>query len=292
MLRDIRQFARELRDADPFTFGLLDCKGILKEAQGAFPAGLAFVFRVPPTHPHPESLRGRLLGGADRAHGSLSERLALAQQIAAAVSAVHLYGFVHKNIRPETILLFRQSLGEGGAGAGSETAALVGFDVLREAEGRTRRMGDADWERNLYRHPQRQGLALEFDYEMRHDIYSLGVCLLEIGLWASFVGYHRDSAGVSGLGPGLSVLGEDMSGPKLMKNPEQVREGLLQLARSPPLRRQMGTLCARVVETCLTCLDTDNVDFGDDKEFQDEDGVAVGVWYIDKVVVRLGEINA
>jgi hypothetical protein len=44
----------------------------------------------------------------------------------------------------------------------------------------------------------------------------------------------------------------------------------------------MGTSYGRVVETCLTCLDKDNVDFGDEKEFQDDDGVAVGVRYIEK----------
>lgn len=83
-----------------------------------------------------------------------------------------------------------------------------------------------------------------------------------------------------------------MSGPELLKDPPRVRGHLLQLVRGPPLRRQMGTLYAKIVETCLTCLDKGNVDFGDEKEFQDEDGVAVGVRYIEKVVVRLGEINA
>lgn len=36
----------------------------------------------------------------------------------------------------------------------------------------------------------------------------------------------------------------------------------------------MGTKYSKVVETFLTCLDRDNADFGDEKEFQDEDGVA------------------
>ena len=31
---------------------------------------------------------------------------------------------------------------------------------------------------------------------MQHDVYSLGVCLLEIGLWRSFVAYSSDSAPV------------------------------------------------------------------------------------------------
>jgi len=53
----------------------------------------------------------------------------------------------------------------------------------------------------------------------------------------------------------------------------------------------MGTKYGRVVETCLTCLDQDNADFGDEKEFQDVDGIAVGARYIEKVVQKLGEIS-
>ena len=47
----------------------------------------------------------------------------------------------------------------------------------------------------------------------------------------------------------------------------------------------MGTKYARIVETCLTCLDEENADFGDEREFQDADGVLVGVRYIEKVGV-------
>lgn len=308
MIRDIRNFARSLRHADPSTFGLLECKGILKEEEGdealvgtgatsIFPAGLAFVFRLPATHLHVECLRGRLLGGADRVHDSLSERFTLARQMAVAVSYVHLYGFVHKNIRPETVLLCHPQLpgcilstGAGIAEVARETVALVGFDVLRNAEGKTSLKGDDDWEKNLYRHPQRQGLLLDVDYEMRHDIYSLGVCLLEIGLWESFVDCGAGS-GAPLLGPGLGVSDGGMSGPELLKGPERVKGHLLRLARGL-LRRKMGTVYGKVVETCLTCLDKDNVDFGDEKEFHDEDGVVVGVRYIDKVVTRLCEITA
>lgn len=308
MIRDIRNFAQSLRHADPATFGLLECKGILKEEEGdealvgtgatsIFPAGLAFVFRLPATHLHVECLRGRLLGGADRVHDSLSERFTLARQMAVAVSYVHLYGFVHKNIRPETVLLCHPQLpgcilskGAGIAEVARETVALVGFDVLRNAEGKTSLKGDDDWEKNLYRHPQRQGLSLHVDYEMRHDIYSLGVCLLEIGLWESFVDYGAGS-GAPLLGPGLGVSDGGMSGPELLKGPERVKGRLLRLARGL-LRRKMGTVYGKVVETCLTCLDKDNVDFGDEKEFHDEDGVVVGVRYIEKVVARLCEITA
>lgn len=121
---------------------------------------------------------------------------------------------------------------------------------------------------------------------MRHDIYSVGVCLLEIGLWQSFLqgGSPCDS---NALGEALGY--GDTTGAELFKNSSQVKERLLRVARGR-LRRQMGTKYGKVVETCLTCLDEDNADFGDEKEFQDEDGLAVGVRYIEKVVAKLGEI--
>ena len=41
---------------------------------------------------------------------------------------------------------------------------------------------------------------------MQHDIYSLGVCLLEIGLWRSFVYYEgEDSSDGATLGPYLDI---------------------------------------------------------------------------------------
>jgi serine/threonine protein kinase len=300
-LRDIRNFARRLKHTDPFTFGLLECKGILNEDgsdtklnTATPPTGLSFVFRMPPTLSHAQSLRHRLLSGPSGEHDSLSARFDLARQLVNAVSYVHLYEFVHKNIRPETILILSGgNYGSTDSRGSDEAAVLVGFDVLRGAEGQTNRLGDDDWEKNLYRHPRRQGKTLNTDYNMRHDIYSVGVCLLEIGLWGSFVEYEildeKDHRPFS-LGSTIAVEAGITSGSEFLKSPERVKDRLLQLARGA-LRRNMGNKYSKVVETCLTCLDEDNEDFGDDNEFQDEDGFAVGAMYIEKVVQRLGEIS-
>ncbi|KAM0449150.1 hypothetical protein ACHAO4_007812 [Trichoderma viride] len=307
-LRDIRNFARRLKHTDPFTFGLLECKGILNEdgsdtkpGTDIPPTGLSFVFRMPPTHSYAQSLRHRLLSGPNGEHDSLSARFDLARQLVNAISYVHLYEFVHKNIRPETILILSRGNGSANTGRGEEMAILVGFDVLRNAEGKTNRLGDDDWEKNLYRHPQRQGKTLKTDYNMRHDIYSVGVCLLEIGLWGSFVEYdkvdEKDPSWLgttnfrpSSLGSKLAAEGDGMSGREFLKSPERVKDRLLQLARGT-LRRSMGNKYGKVVETCLTCLDKDNEVFGDDEEFKDEDGFAIGAMYIEKVVQKLGEIS-
>jgi hypothetical protein len=45
----------------------------------------------------------------------------------------------------------------------------------------------------------------------------------------------------------------------------------------------MGERYEEIVVNCLTCLDQDNTDFGDQSDFEDMDGVVVGVRYIEKV---------
>lgn len=64
--------------------------------------------------------------------------------------------------------------------------------------------------------------------------------------------------------------------------PEEIKNRLVAFARRE-LPRNMGDRYTEVVVTCLTCLDEDNVDFGDETEFQDAEAVVVNVRYIEKV---------
>lgn len=52
------------------------------------------------------------------------------------------------------------------------------------------------------------------------------------------------------------------------------------------LPESMGKVYTNVVVSCLTCLDRGNQGFGDESEFMDEDGVLVGIRYIEKVGTR------
>jgi hypothetical protein len=54
-------------------------------------------------------------------------------------------------------------------------------------------MGQSDFEptRDIYRHPDRQGQPME-TFKKIHDIYALGVVLLEIGLWEPAVKLEKD----------------------------------------------------------------------------------------------------
>jgi len=248
-------------------------------------ASYDFIFYTPPSLQHPQSLRNILIEA--KSDISLSARFHVAQQLAQSLSYVHTYGFVHKGIRPETILIFQNANNE------LANTFLLGFGKFRPAQpGRTLRAGDGVWHKEIYRHPRRQGLRLEDEYVMQHDIYSLGVCLLEIGLWQSLVVYNSSGAEMSESIQGLSI--EDRPTPSALlselSNPDKdgmskasmVKDALVMLAQRD-LPSRMGDRYTDVVISCLTCLDPDNADFSDENEFKDEDDITIGVRYIEKV---------
>lgn len=182
--KDVRDIARVLAQVDPNIFGLLKCHGVMKRYESSELSGFDVIFDVPTEFANPRSLRSFLLTPDRRC--SLDGRFRLARLLARSVSFLHTAQIVHKNISPETIVLL-QSSEDGG-----DTPFLVGFEKFRHAEGRTYMSGDVDWQKNLYRHPKRQGIQPEEMYKMQHDIYSLGVCLLEIGLGFSFMSFEPE----------------------------------------------------------------------------------------------------
>jgi hypothetical protein len=186
---------------------------------------------------------------------------------------VHTLGFVHKNIRPDTIVVFK----EGSIPIGP--SFVIGFERFRPGATATFLTGDCSWEKNLYRHPKGQGVYPEDRYVMQHDIYSLGVCLVEIGLWNSFVTSVSDA---SNLQPGedLKAVHEGLvSG----KSPGLVKRTLVEMATSR-LPGMMGQRYTDLALACLTCPDPGDGNLvGKEQDLADEDGIVVGVQYIEKV---------
>lgn len=115
---------------------------------------------------------------------------------------------------------------------------------------------------------------------MQHDIYSLGVCLLEIGLWEHLVIYKNKDTALPG--NGACPLASPASFLQDSGDSYLSKDQLLALARGK-LQRRIGTRYSDAVVTCLTYLDLENEDFGDEADFQDADGIEVGVRYIEKV---------
>lgn len=274
LTKDVRELARKLSVADPATFGLLQCRGVVKiyGSESRKPTAFEFIFQIPPGLHSPKSLRSILLDPDPNA--SLSRRFHLARQLAQSVSYIHTYNFVHKSIRPDTILVLQDDDKNLAA------SFLLGFENFRTADGQTLRAGDSAWDKDLYRHPRRQGFNPENAYIMQHDIYSLGVCLLEVGLWQSFMVLDENKV----MRPAELLHPEVVDHVTLVDvgNAVRLKDYLVQLARTK-LPGRMGDTYTEVVINCLTCLDEDNEDFGNPEEFEDEDGVQIGVRYIEKV---------
>lgn len=271
--KDVRNLARILSNVDPEPFGLFPCQGAVKcrDPSTQKITGFEIIFSIP-ENIRPRSLRSFLL--TSPTSYPLNARVKLAVTLARSIVFLHSSCIVHKNISPENIILLQQPTGTLGK------MSLVGFERFRLAEARTYMAGDNAWEKNLYRHPKRQGLHPEEEYTMQHDIYSVGVCLLEIGLWTSFVCYSEDPKSITS-SPELPIQ-QHIGARDQQRAAVSIKDilGREALTRLPAV---MGQIYSDVVVSCLTCLDKNNQRFGDEREFEDDDGILVGVRYIEKV---------
>lgn len=184
---------------------------------------------------------------------------------------LHSASFVHKNIRPETVLT-----------TDSGASYLVGFSRFRPAAGYTYMLGDTLWNQNLYRHPTRQGMVPEEMYNMHHDVYSLGVCLLEIGVWTSFVQYAIGPDGKEAILPGLHEIAAVPQMRDERKRAFELKRVLTGVA-SERLPNSMGDRYCEVVLACLTCLEKGSGVAQSNALSDDDDGVVMGVQYIQNV---------
>lgn len=282
--RDVQQIAEDLGRAHP-RLGLLKCLGVIKRTAGngmGF-GGFDMLFEIPQGLTEPQSLRHLLCPMEKVPEGkvpekrtqkriqySVNQRLHLARQLSKSVMILHHFGFVHKNISPYSTILFKENEGQ-------LTPFLLGFNKFRHNQQETNRTGDNDWWRNLYRHPERQGTESIQRFIMQHDIYSLGVCLVEIGLWTSFV---LNESVAPKEGPMLKPF-KLLDIKDLDVRARVTHDKIINLAREE-LPAAMGDIYADVVISCLTCLDEAN-DFGKGEDVSAEDKIQIGVAFMNKV---------
>jgi hypothetical protein len=234
----------------PAEFLLPECAGYFHDSSaGRF----GFVYELPPyLHlRHPDDARTPGAMSMRKPHSlmqllkhlepiALGERFRLAKQLTAAVYTIHACGFVHKNIRPASVLFLPAESGDRGGGPSKSRKIdlrrpyLMGWGYTRPDELEF----DADHERKvvvprdgnagIYQHPERLRNPNR-KYRQVYDVYSLGLILLEIGLWQpidSFVG-------------GIKDLTTDEFTEYLRKR------------AVPDLRGQCGAVYEGVVQSCL-----------------------------------------
>lgn len=234
----------------------------------------------------------------------LDMRFRLAHQISEAVLSVHTLMRVHKNIRPDTILMMRLSSLDGPDDMNLGIPYLTYWSMLRKINAPSSMVGEDDWQKDIYRHPRRQGLQPETRYNMGHDIYSLGVCLLAIGLWRPLVDtsfdFPRPCEEYMETAVRLEVVQrKDISSIQALRAVDDnvERRCLIKLLIKPItmdtilrgmaahyLPSRMGLAYTSIVVACLRCLDGS---FGDVNIFKDYNKQAVGLQFDEKVLQPL-----
>lgn len=161
---------------------------------------------------------------------SLRNRFWVAQSIAKSLTALHADRWVHKSFRSRSIVFFYDR-----DGIMKQNPYLVNFEYSRSTNSATSWTYDDDVEKNLYRHPLRQRPPQK-SFDQIHDLYALGIVLLEIGLWRTISSVKEQAQGVIEAGTDL--------------DPETLAEYYLNTARRD-LPHSMGEVYADAVATCL-----------------------------------------
>ncbi|KAK3295859.1 uncharacterized protein B0H64DRAFT_157549 [Chaetomium fimeti] len=221
---------------------------------------------------------------------SLTIRVRLCYQLALAVLHAHKprINVVHKHIRPGNLLLavpkvWKIRTGElvipqdwrgemdraGRAGFPSVVDLfLSGWQNARTTVQATRVIGEGAPHRIMYQHPQRHQTNTVEKYNIGHDIYSLGVCMLELLTWEPLVSFDETTGG-SRLSDAYQAafcekefdtkveipLDGDVDLAQLFtQDPNEIKETIIEIAKTR-LALHAGDRLANLVCRCLTCLD-------------------------------------
>jgi hypothetical protein len=143
---------------------------------------VGFVFEIPtavsPARAAPKTLYDGL-GGSDVPF--LGDRFKFAYELSLSLCLLHTAGWLHKGIRSESVLFLED---QKSSYSDAEHPYLLGFEYSRpdNATAYSDQIQNPTSRSNMYRHPKAQGPARD-RFSRVHDIYALGVVLLEIGFW-------------------------------------------------------------------------------------------------------------
>ena len=252
--KEICGLSRVLSKAHGAPFGNLPCLGAAQRT-----LGFDLIFEKPSETVWQDvvSLRDFLRPHVKRKlFFSLSQRekLALAVSLAREVFFLHALQILHMDLSDRNIFVLSMK---------DTVIRRVIIGGLAKFHGGVahRCMRPKDLLASIHRHPTLDNSKVAVIYDMRHEIYSFGVLLLQIGHLILRIGDGRSSTS------------------------KRKRELLLALAKKPlPYdMRSIDEEYRRIVLLCLQCLDGSDNKFGNGSELEEKDGVAMGVRFIQKV---------
>lgn len=174
---------------------------------------------------------------------TLEERLTMAYNIAKAVAQWHRVDWVHQSISSHNIIFLKPISGGSGDRWNFNAPFLHGFDFARPNAKPSIGRYVENIELDIYRHPDRQGEARD-GHKKEHDLYSLGVVLLEIGLWGSSRDLVEHNTRIRQKTP--PKKGEDIKVTQ-----EDVKNWMADVMKNS-LAHHVGSIYRDAVRTCLT----------------------------------------
>ena len=197
---------------------------------------------------------------------TLAERAALARDLACSVAELHGAGTLHKALHGGNVLFFPARFARAAAAASFARPVVGGFEASRPDQDGQLSLDVAGGAFDLYRHPELRDPSNALQGRpaaaRRHDVYSLGLVLLEVGIWQRLDAHHQ---------------------PK--KSPVQNAERFFGLARRY-LPHHMGTEYCDAVLACLDLEQRSLVQEPSSSTEEEAKGVSLEL-FIENVIRRL-----
>ena len=199
--KELGEFVSALHCLDSTTVSLLHCKSFFHDDSVAMLGRFNLVHSLPYSleKRNPPTLKSLITAtqGKTRlpAAHPLDSRFAVAQSLSTALFFVHSVGFVHKDITSHNILILERpgSNAEQRFPHALGNPFLVGFEFLRSDYGMSDQTnGVRPSLSKIYQHPDRNFSTPPPRYGKAHDVYSLGMVLLELGLWRPLERYEKN----------------------------------------------------------------------------------------------------
>lgn len=246
---------------------------------------------------------------AGRTSHPLDQRCRFANNIAEAILSLRCNQnqIVHKDICAEHIIMFYPAAKIKFSDREKDLTDphLLGFGGARWISDESDLVGSVRVEKNLYRHPKRQGAKYTEKDTILDDIYAVGVILLEIGMWRSLLAtkkkdttFSRDIdsngvekvditlwASVSAVPKGSKTLPSDFDWKETPKTYRRMAKRRVSVV--------LGARFVRVIETCLSCLeDSDRTEGAEELRQAHEKGAAeVSLVFEERVLFELEQIE-
>lgn len=273
----VRRLAALLRENNTEQFRAPRCFGYFKdEDEGRFGLVFAKPHTVPDTE-SPISLRALLID-TDGEIPSLTDRITLMRLLAETIERLHAVNWLHKGLCSANVLFFKKPSSEE---VEYSQPYISGFDYSRPAMNiDMTEPPPEDAASDIYRHPivqghgNRDGVGDRPNFRKSHDLYSLGILLMEIGYWQSVD----------------KILGIDLKRAK----PSVINKVRERLLNEPIWLNKMKSHLGNTVESVTrACLEGPTA-FGlkeECDEKREDVGAELQKMFADKVVERLAQMK-